>query len=280
MLLTAAASSQRVYLLGTGYAPRDVALYDALIAHGLQVTLGVPYAQFDGSQNLNAYHVVVLAGAGNYDDMPPAGQDAMIDWVRNGGGLVTLEWTLWAVGAVNLFRRLRSLFPATYSSLYNYRDSIAYLQHASDPLLNQGLNGYLPLGEGHEAQIIEKPGAIRYYRTDHPHGGAGVVGWTYENGRVISFSVAAGYALNPLLQNPYMRQLLANAVRWAANLSCTETEGDVNRDGCVDDADLLAVLFAFGQTGSSLAEDINCDGVVDDADLLIVLFNFGTGGSC
>jgi hypothetical protein len=52
---------------------------------------------------------------------------------------------------------------------------------------------------------------------------------------------------------------------------------DINRDGCVDDADLLAVLFAFGQTGSGLAEDINCDEVVDDADLLAVLFAFGSG---
>ncbi len=54
-------------------------------------------------------------------------------------------------------------------------------------------------------------------------------------------------------------------------------EGDVNGDGCVDDADLLAVLFAFGSSGSDLPEDVNGDGVVDDADLLIVLFNFGSG---
>jgi uncharacterized membrane protein len=53
--------------------------------------------------------------------------------------------------------------------------------------------------------------------------------------------------------------------------------GDVNCDGCVDDADLLAVLFAFGQNGSGLLEDVNSDGVVDDADLLQVLFNFGSG---
>ncbi len=53
-------------------------------------------------------------------------------------------------------------------------------------------------------------------------------------------------------------------------------EGDVNGDGCVDDADLLEVLFNFGATGNNRA-DVNRDGVVDDADLLIVLFNFGTG---
>ena len=60
--------------------------------------------------------------------------------------------------------------------------------------------------------------------------------------------------------------------------SCTAHNGDVDDNGCVDDADLLAVLFAFGQTGSTLGrEDTNCDGTVDDADLLQVLFNFGSG---
>ncbi|MFQ3612020.1 MAG: hypothetical protein SNJ72_11065 [Fimbriimonadales bacterium] len=53
------------------------------------------------------------------------------------------------------------------------------------------------------------------------------------------------------------------------------TNPDVNGDGCVDDADLLAVLFAFGSDDASA--DVNCDGIVDDADLLEVLFNFGSG---
>ncbi|GIV11718.1 MAG: hypothetical protein KatS3mg020_1209 [Fimbriimonadales bacterium] len=52
--------------------------------------------------------------------------------------------------------------------------------------------------------------------------------------------------------------------------------GDVNGDDCIDDADLLQVLFQFGESGESLA-DLNLDGVVDDADLLLVLFNFGAG---
>jgi len=59
---------------------------------------------------------------------------------------------------------------------------------------------------------------------------------------------------------------------------CVQHRGDVDNNRCVDDADLLAVLFAFGQSGSNLGRvDINCDNVVDDADLLIVLFNFGAG---
>jgi hypothetical protein len=54
------------------------------------------------------------------------------------------------------------------------------------------------------------------------------------------------------------------------------TNGDVNGDNVVDDADLLQVLFNFG--GSDSASDVNGDSTVDDADLLIVLFNFGSVG--
>ncbi|MFN4032460.1 MAG: CARDB domain-containing protein [Fimbriimonadales bacterium] len=60
-------------------------------------------------------------------------------------------------------------------------------------------------------------------------------------------------------------------------LNLSWSEGDVNGDGCVDDADLLEVLFNFGQQDINLPADLNDDGVVDDADLLLTLFNFGAG---
>jgi hypothetical protein len=67
---------------------------------------------------------------------------------------------------------------------------------------------------------------------------------------------------------PYYRRIVA--VRYAPN-------GDLDGNGCVDDADLLGVLFAFGQQGADLAADLNGDALVDDADLLQVLFAFGEG---
>ncbi len=60
-----------------------------------------------------------------------------------------------------------------------------------------------------------------------------------------------------------------------AAVAQSEQEGDVDGNGCVDDSDLLAVLFAFGS--SDPATDLNDDGIVDDADVLTVLFNFGGG---
>jgi len=61
-----------------------------------------------------------------------------------------------------------------------------------------------------------------------------------------------------------------------SGLNLTLIPGDVNGDNRIDDADLLQVLFNFGQNNPSI--DLNGDGRVDDADLLIVLFNFGMVG--
>lgn len=63
-----------------------------------------------------------------------------------------------------------------------------------------------------------------------------------------------------------------------SGLNASLSNGDVNGDNRIDDADLLSVLFAFGQSGQGFAEDLNGDGRIDDADLLTMLFNFGRIG--
>jgi hypothetical protein len=74
------------------------------------------------------------------------------------------------------------------------------------------------------------------------------------------------------------RQTLAVGSSGIVTANWSLINGDANRDNQIDDADLLQVLFAFGQTGANLPADCNGDGAVDDADLLIVLFNFGAVG--
>ncbi len=71
----------------------------------------------------------------------------------------------------------------------------------------------------------------------------------------------------------------ANALQYTAyggDCPACPGNGDVDGNGCVDDADLLAVLFAFGGSDAGCA-DVDNNGIVDDADLLTVLFNFGSG---
>lgn len=94
-------------------------------------------------------------------------------------------------------------------------------------------------------------------------------GGIYETGVTLGQSDASNELLGP---PPYRN----TGGFWAVPL-LAPSNGDVDGDGCVDDSDLLSVLFAFGQSGLGLFQDLNQDYLVDDADLLILLFNFGQG---
>jgi hypothetical protein len=106
--------------------------------------------------------------------------------------------------------------------------------------------------------------------------------WTIDGGGV-TFATGGTFNLGGTVGQPDASNALTGGVFsltggfWFTP-ACVAHNGDVNADSCIDDADLLAVLFAFGNTGSNLGRvDVNCDQVVDDADLLQVLFNFGSG---
>lgn len=85
------------------------------------------------------------------------------------------------------------------------------------------------------------------------------------------------FAISPCGRYIVGRGFNAATNRPEAFLLDTGITGDTNADGCVDDSDLLAVLFDFGATGPNRPADVNRDNIVDDADLLIVLCNFGNG---
>jgi probable HAF family extracellular repeat protein len=132
--------------------------------------------------------------------------------------------------------------------------------------------------------------------------GSIVVGWSYNNNQMYSaFRRRRNHPIEDL--NITYAALLTNGsmlwsanaispdgryiVGWGYNATAAREEaflldtgfplrGDVDRNGCVEDADLLRVLFEFGRQGYR-NEDLNWDGTVDDADLLTVLFNFGSG---
>ncbi|MCX7993620.1 MAG: hypothetical protein N2651_08105 [Fimbriimonadales bacterium] len=269
------ASAQRVGLLGSGESSRDTAYRNMLIAQGLNVAWTVAYYEFNSAVSLSACDVVLLTPLINHYDMPVAGQWALESWVRAGGGLVTVEWTLWSRANARMFAGMSDLFPAQASQFYQ-QHNVVYTLNIHDPVLSAGLNPLVPLGFLKETRFQARSGATVFYASNYTSGSAGVVGWRVAEGRVMSLSIAAGATSTEELSNLTLARLLANAVRWAARNACTPRQGDANRDGCVDDADLLSVLFNFGASGATEA-DVNCDSLVDDADLLEVLFQFGAG---
>jgi len=82
-----------------------------------------------------------------------------------------------------------------------------------------------------------------------------------------------------------------NGIRWSdgdvAPYPDNPSSADLEAFGdcCIDDADLLQVLFNFGSVYDYSDPgqfkpgrgDVDCNGIVDDADLLIVLSNFQRG---
>lgn len=112
-------------------------------------------------------------------------------------------------------------------------------------------------------------------------GGYDLTWWTIDSGGV-TFATGGGFELGGTAGQPdatRLNELAGGAFRMTGGfwfVSCIATNGDADGNGCVDDADLLTVLFNFGATGFNIA-DVNCDAIVDDADLLTVLFNFGSG---
>jgi hypothetical protein len=112
---------------------------------------------------------------------------------------------------------------------------------------------------------------VAYYNVSTGPRGA----YELENGRILFTDGAGVKTFDPNAPNP------ANTVQTVltgGNYQYIELyeilPSDVNRDRCVDDADLLEALFQFGGSGRA---DLNGDTIVDDADLLVVLFNFGAG---
>jgi len=128
------------------------------------------------------------------------------------------------------------------------------------------LNGANPAG----VRFCDDPTNEVWYSTLNVSGQSGI--------KYVALVIPRGNQFN---NDPELvrRDRVANSLRYT-NITDVRViagiPGDVDGNLCVDDADLLQVLFAFGATGSNPA-DVNGDLIVDDADLLIVLFNFGAG---
>ncbi|CUU37046.1 MAG: hypothetical protein K6U12_00845 [Armatimonadetes bacterium] len=112
-----------------------------------------------------------------------------------------------------------------------------------------------------------------------PQGGMEDLNVVYASLLTDGSELQRAYVISPNGRYIVGRGWNATMGRYEAFLLDTWRTGDTNGDGCIDDSDLLNVLFAFGTpgTGYTRYEDINMDGVVDEVDLLTVLFNFGNG---
>jgi hypothetical protein len=194
-----------------GNAVSDRAVLDALIARGHNPTLGVEPWQWNGTQkNLNSFNAVVLLNNYNWlsADMPAEGQRALLDYVSQGGGLVTGEWLVWNVFEGGTGKALSPMLPAV-SNGYGGSSSATYVQAQGDPIINNGLPRSFSFNlnniDGSHTFLVARNGSTVFYE-------GGLIGWNYLAGRVISFSTLLSEVE---LANSNYARLFANAVEWA-----------------------------------------------------------------
>ena len=89
-----------VYVMSGGPATSDQVVIDALTARGYDAVLGAQPHEWTGLQaDLADFDVVVILNNYNWDEgsMPATGETDLLNYVENGGGLVTGEWLIWNI---------------------------------------------------------------------------------------------------------------------------------------------------------------------------------------
>jgi hypothetical protein len=235
-------SAEKILLLGSGDTNNESTIASALDAQGDTVTVGPAFNNFTGAGvSSSTYNVVMLLPNGGFTsnnsflagDMPVSGQQALLNFVNAGGGLVTSEYLMEKYVAQKDFQTLYPAIPVEPSNISTSNTSIAFAPLTSNPVINAGLPSSLTFqtasGSTTEAYYLPKQGATTFFSTNqwtNTFGGEGtaygVVGWSYGQGRVISFSTALD---STSLANIKVDQLVNNAVNWAGDVNST---GNIN----------------------------------------------------
>ncbi|MDR3622731.1 MAG: PEP-CTERM sorting domain-containing protein [Paludisphaera borealis] len=248
------AFGSKILLIGGDDASNTSMMASVLEAQGNTVTTAPAYTAFTGS-GLSAYNAVFLLPNGAYYngvDMPDSGQQALVDYVKNGGGLVTSEAVgdmIQGPGGVHMLQKLAQALPFT-GLFHNTANSPVILgQITNDPIMNDQLPSQLvlhPQGYNTEIGYTPKWGATAFFDTNQwtaTFGGygvmAGVVGWNFGSGRVLSLSMFSDSAL---LADPNYDRLVGNSVRWATDTTAARAPGSTN----VPEPSSLLVLGAAG----------------------------------
>ncbi len=270
--VTWAARDRSVLVISSGLSTLDNQVRSIIEGRGFEVTIGPKFSAFDGSVDLNAYKAVYLQANTNWmePDMPANGQTSLNNFVVSGGGLVTSEWVGYLAAQAGYFQFIQPLLPVTPSTVYRDVPSTTYTQQATDPILQLAVPNFFTMNltsyDGTETRLAAKPGATQYYSTTaFPEGpGAGVVGWKYVSGRVLSFSTTCGPA--QLAPGNAFGVLFGNAFNWvtAPPEACYP---DCNHDGALSIADFGCFQSKFvaadpyadcNQSGTFTIADFGC----------------------
>ena len=202
------------------------AIVDILLNSNINAQLGVATSDWDGTQvDLNEIDAIVLVSRDeNTPIMPLIGQQAIVDFVENGGGLI-LGGSTRSRERMGDYELLSPLFPFNPIGSLS-AGGVTFIVNTPNEILDEDIpeNGILfffdsadPLGLDIDI-FFTAPGATEYYTYNtpsiipHP---AGLVGWQIGEGQVLAFT----NRLYPReLESVSMVTLFRNAVTFASGI--------------------------------------------------------------
>ncbi|MEX2218368.1 MAG: GC-type dockerin domain-anchored protein [Phycisphaerales bacterium] len=276
--LPQAAHAANIYMLSSTDGPTDAAAASALTALGHSVTVGVPYTLFDGTVSLAGFDTVYLQANFNWTGGPmsPSGQAQIVDFVQNGGRLVTSEWA--GYYSASNFSTLGAVMPIVQTFTYGSFLSTAFDQVTPDPQVTAGVpvtfSVTLTSYTGTELHTAAKPGATVYYTTQNSPGAVALAGWAQGSGVVFSFTSTCG---PDQVGDPNFARLFANVMGVGGNGCYPNCDGSTQAPVLnVADFGCFLTRYAAGEPYA------NCDGstqapVLNVADFGCFLTRYAAG---
>ncbi len=221
--------SASVLLIWDDLSAGTLALKSALETAGLSVTLSATSeTNYTGSNpSPTGFDAVIHLNGSTYtNDMPLAGQDALVSYVQSGGTFIASEWNAYelANGRMANMRDL-ILFDKSNTSIgiITYTNVPAVAGH---PVLTGvagsfTLSGTPAYNVGQVHSFAPNPATVLMRDS---HGNDGVAVRFFGAGRVVNFSHSGNWSGQPALSDANIQQLYVNAAKWNGSYGVTVLE--------------------------------------------------------
>lgn len=218
-----ARAATRVLLLWDVKGPQTDALAESLRSAGFEVTFSVTAGPgFTGENpSLTNFDVVVhLNGTTYNDEMPEAGQRALVRFVENGGGYVHHEWNAYGLSQ-GRFKHLRPLILFDRDSGYSGDIVVTKVEGPASkthPVLWEVPRTFTMKGGcnvGHVHRFAEEPAQVL---ARDQYGNDAIAVREFAFGRIVGFHHGGNWNAGGeerLLDSREARRLFTDGVRWA-----------------------------------------------------------------